>query len=144
METEKKKKRGRWKPGESGNPAGRIPGTGAVAKLRDSIARHLPAIITQLVTKAKDGDMQAARLLLERVLPPMKAIEQPVALSLPDGEGMTAQGVAIVQAVASGTLAPGQGAALLSGLGALARIKEMDELERRVTQLEKGNNHGNA
>ncbi len=136
-------KRGRWKEGESGNPNGRKPGTGEVAKLRDSIAQHLPEIILQLVNKAKEGDSQAARLLLERVLPPMKAIEQAVKLSLPDGEGITAQGVAIVQAVASGTIAPGQGAALLTGLGALARIKEIDELERRITQLE-GAKNGNA
>jgi len=142
MTTTEKKKRGRWKAGESGNPKGRTPGTGEVGKLRASIALHLPDIIAQLVTKAKEGDAQAARLLLERVLPPMKPIEQAVALSLPTGEGMTAQGVAIVQAVAAGILAPGQGAALLTGLGALARIKEIDELERRITQLE-GAKHGN-
>lgn len=136
MTTTEKKKRGRWKEGESGNPNGRKPGTGAVAKLRDSIAAHLPEIIMQLVNKAKEGDSQAARLLLERVLPPMKAIEQPVTLSLPAGDGITAQGIAIVQAVAAGTLAPGQGAALLTGLGALARIKEIDELEQRITKLE--------
>ena len=114
-----------------------------MAKLRDSIAAHLPEIIAQLVQKAKAGDAQAARLLLERVLPSLKPIEQPVALSLPAGEGLTAQGVAIVEAVATGTLAPGQGAALLTGLGALARIKEIDELERRIAQLE-GVNHDNA
>lgn len=143
MTVTEKKKRGRWKTGESGNPNGRKPGTGEVAKLRASIAVHLPAIITQLVSKAQEGDAQAARLLLERVLPPMKAIEQPVELCLPDGEGMTAQGVAIVKAVAAGILAPGQGAALLSGLGALARIKEIDELEQRITKLE-GIKNGNA
>ncbi|MBK9162227.1 MAG: hypothetical protein IPM27_12000 [Nitrosomonadales bacterium] len=136
MATIEKKKRGKWKAGESGNPNGRPPGLGEVTKLRNSIAEHLPEIITQLVVKAKDGDAQAARLLLERVLPPVKAIEQPVALSLPDGESITAQGVAIVQAVAAGTLAPSQGAALLTGLGALARIKEIDELTARITALE--------
>jgi len=135
MATEQKK-RGKWKTGESGNPNGRPPGVGEVKRLRDSIAAHLPEIITQLVAKAKDGDAQAARLLLERVLPPMKAIEQSVILSLPDGDGMTAQGLAIVQAVAAGTIAPGQGSALLTGLGALARIKEIDELEKRIAQLE--------
>lgn len=140
MEPTEKKKRGKWKAGESGNPNGRPPGVGEVTKLRDSIAAHLPAIIAQLVTKATEGDAQAARLLLERVLPPMKAIEQAVTLSLPDGEGITAQGVAIVRAVAAGTIAPGQGAALLTGLGALARIKEIDELERRITQLEEVKN----
>lgn len=87
MTTTEKKKRGRWKAGESGNPKGRAPGTGEVARLRESIAAHIPAIITQLVDKAREGDMQAARLLLERVLPPMKAIEQPVVLTLPNGEG---------------------------------------------------------
>lgn len=135
-------KRGRWKTGESGNPNGRPPGVGEVTKLRDSIAAHLPEIIAQLVARAKAGDSQAARLLLERVLPPVKPIEQPVELELPQGEGMTAQGVAIVQAVAAGILAPGQGAQLLTGLGALARITEIDELERRITQLE-GVKHGN-
>lgn len=134
------KKRGRWQRGQSGNPNGRPLGTGEVTKLRDSIAAHLPEIITKLVDKAKEGDAQAARLLLERVLPSVKPIEQPVALSMPAGEGMTAQGEAIVQAVADGLIAPGQGAALLTGLGALARIKEIDELERRVAQLEV--NHG--
>ena len=137
------KKRGRWKSGESGNPKGRTPGTGEVARLRESIAEHLPEIITQLVAKAKEGDTQAARLLLERVLPPRKAIEPMVELTLPDGEGMTAQGVAIVQAVAAGILPPGQGAQLLTGLGALTRIKEIDELERRITQLE-GVKHDNT
>lgn len=130
------KKRGRWKPGESGNPNGRTPGSGEVAKLRASIAEHLPEIITRLVTQARAGDAQAARLLLERVLPPMKATEQPVELTLPPDAGLTAQGVAIVQAVADGKLAPGQGAQLLTGLGSLARIREIDELEKRISLLE--------
>lgn len=140
MTTEKK--RGRWKPGESGNPTGRTPGSGEVAKLRASIAEHLPEIITRLVTQARAGDAQAARLLLERVLPPMKAIEEPVSLTLPPDAGLTAQGAAIVQAVAAGKLAPGQGAQLLTGLGAMARIKELDELEKRISLLE-GMKNGN-
>jgi hypothetical protein len=143
MTTTEKKKLGRWKAGESGNPNGRKPGTGEVAKLRESIAAHLPEIITRLVVQAKEGDAQAARLLLERVLPALKPMEQPIELTLPADSGLTEQGKAIVLAVADGTLAPGQGAALLTGLGALARIKEIDELEKRITQLE-GGKHGNA
>lgn len=142
MESEQKK-RGRWQQGQSGNPRGRPSGTGEVTKLRDSIAAHLPDIINELVVKAKAGDAQAARLLLERVLPSLKPIEQAVALSLPVGEGLSAQGAAIVQAIADGTIAPSQGSALLTGLGALARIKEIDELERRITQLE-GDKNVNA
>ena len=131
-----KKKRGRWEAGESGNPKGRTPGTGEVARLRAAIAEHLPEIIERLVGKAREGDSQAARLLLERVLPPMKAVESMVTLDLPVGAGLTEQGQAIVQAVAAGSLAPGQGAALLSGLGSVAKLREIDELSARITALE--------
>jgi len=143
MTTPEKKKRGRWKTGESGNPSGRKPGTGEVAKLRDSIAAHLPEIITQLVSKAKEGDAQAARLLLERVLPPLRPTEQPVEIPLPDGDGLTAQGEAFMQAVFGGILAPGQGVQLITALGTLARITEIDELTARIMALE-GAKHGNA
>lgn len=136
MTATENKKRGRWKTGESGNPSGRKPGTGEVAKLRDSIAAHLPAIITQLVTKAKEGDSQAARLLLERVLPPMKAIEQPTMLFLPDDGTLTAKAAAVLSAAAAGELAPGQAAQLITALGTLAKITEVDELAARITALE--------
>jgi len=129
-------KRGRWKSGQSGNPAGRRPGTGKVSRLRDGIAKHLPEIIARLVAGAEAGDVGASRLLLERVLPALKPTEQPVALTLPTEGGLTAQGESILAAVAHGHLAPGQAAQLLTGLGALARIKEIDELEARVKQLE--------
>lgn len=135
----KKPKRGRWKPGESGNPKGRPAGTSIAGKLRDSISEHVPEIIAQLVSRAKQGDTQAARLLLERIIPPMKPIEEPVTLTLPEGEGLTAHGEAIMQAVAAGKVVPGQAAALLGGLASVARLKEIDELERRVATLESGN-----
>lgn len=133
---------GRWKPGMSGNPRGRKPGSGEVAKLRAAIAEHVPGIVAQLVEAARAGDVQAARLLLERVIPPVKAAEvaQPVTLA---GETLTAQGRAVLAAVADGELAPGQGAALLGALGTLAKLAETDELEARIAALE-GRRHGDA
>lgn len=129
------KKRGRWKAGESGNPRGRPPGAGEVAKLRASIAGYVPEIIGQLVEAAKGGDVQAARLLLERVLPPMKSTELAVPLALPDGS-LTEQGRAVLAAVSVGDLAPGQGAQLLAAIGGLARVIEIDELTDRIEKLE--------
>lgn len=136
-----KEERGRWKKGESGNPRGRSPGTGRVAQLRESIAQHLPEIIEQLVIKAKEGDSQAARLLLERVIPPVKSMEQSVKISLPVDADLSTQGQSIMQAVADEILTPSQGSALLTSLGTLARIKEIDELEKRLTTLEQANEY---
>lgn len=136
MTTTEKSKRGRWEKGESGNPGGRKPGTGQVAKLRNSIATHIPEIITQMVSKAKEGDVQAARLLLERVIPPLKSIESNVLITFPENATLSEQGQTIIQSIADGTLTPGQGQALLSGLGSQARLIEITELEERITALE--------
>lgn len=127
-----------WKPGQSGNPAGRKPGTSEIAKLRDAIKAHVPAIVERLTAQALDGDVQAARLLLERTVPPLRAIESAQALALPDGT-LTEQGRAVLGAVADGELAPGQGAALVTAIGTLARVSEIDELAARVAALEQVN-----
>jgi hypothetical protein len=129
-------KPGRWKPGETGNPKGRPAGAGDVGKLRAAIAEHLPARVDKLTAAALAGDVSAARLLLERIIPPIKAAEQAAIVALP-GDTLTEQGRAVVAAVAAGELAPGQGAALLAALGALAKLTEADELERRIAALER-------
>ncbi len=133
--TEVKKKRGTWKPGQSGNPAGRKPGTGEVAQIRASIAERVPELLAAMMTKALEGDVGAARLLLERSVAPLKAAEQTQALTLPDGT-LTEQGRAVLASVAAGQLAPGQGAALVSAIGTLARVAEIDELAKRIEKLE--------
>ena len=131
----KPKQPGRWKTGESGNPAGRKPGTGTVAKIRASMAEHVPALVSMLLERAMAGDIGAARLLLERTIAPLKAAEQSAPLALPGGS-LAEQGRAVVAAVASGELAPGQGAALLASIGTLAKLIEVDELARRIDALE--------
>lgn len=141
MATKRKPPAAAWKPGQSGNPKGRPPGTGEVAKMRAAITGNVPAILESLTTAALAGDVQAARLLLERALPPIKPVEQSQPLSLPDGT-LTEQGRAVLASVASGELAPGQGAALLGAIGTLARVSEVDELARRIEALE--GNRGNA
>ncbi len=86
--------------------------------------------------RALEGDVGAARLLLERTVAPLRATELAQALSLPNGTP-TEQGRAVMAAVSAGELAPSQGAALIAALGVLARVAEMDELAARVEKLEK-------
>jgi len=125
--------------GQSGNPAGRPKNCGVIAELRGSINQHVPEIIERLVIAAKSGDVLAAKLLLERVVPPVKSTEEKVQFSLIENGDLTEQGKAILQAASEGELTPTQAGSLLSGLGTLAKVKEIDELEKRITALE--NNH---
>lgn len=135
MTTKKKAPPHAWKPGQSGNPAGRPRGSGEVAQIRAAISDKVPAIMDALLSQALAGDTSAARLLLERSIAPLKAVEPAQPLTLPDGS-LTEQGRAVLASVAAGELAPGQGAALLGAIGALARVAEIDELAARVAALE--------
>lgn len=126
-----------WKKGQSGNPAGRKPGTGAIERLRGQLAEHIPEVVAKLVEQARAGDTGAARLLLERVVPPLRGVDLPVTLpGLLTTTSLADAGRAVVQAAGAGVLSPEQAGRLLDGLGAQARLVEMDELVKRVEALE--------
>lgn len=128
-----------WKPGQTGNAKGRPPGISEITKLRKSLMTDAPEILAGLVTAAKAGDVQAARLILERVLPPVKPTELAIELEL-TGDTLTDQGRAVLGAVSAGLIAPGQGSQLVAAISSLARIAEIDELTARITALE-GKHH---
>jgi hypothetical protein len=125
-----------WKPGQSGNPKGRTPGTGEIGKLRAAIGERVPELLAAMMAKALEGDVGAARLLLERAIAPLKGIEQAVTLALPNDGTLTAKATAVLNAAAAGDLAPGQAAQLIAALGTLAKISEVDELAARIEKLE--------
>ena len=66
-----------WKQGQSGNPKGRPrKSQKSMAQLRRQISEHLPDVIEVLANAAKEGDVQAARILVERCVPSMRALDQ--------------------------------------------------------------------
>ena len=46
----------------------------------------------------------------------------------------------MLAAVAAGVLAPSQGSQLITAIGSLARVSEIDELAQRITKLEEKQN----
>ena len=70
----------KFKPGQSGNPNGRPKDKTPAALLRKSIIGDIPAIINTLVELAKGGDVQAAKVLLDRVCPTLKPQAMPISL----------------------------------------------------------------
>ena len=71
----------KFKPGQSGNPAGRPKGTGQAAQLREAIADSLDDIIEAMVQQAKAGDVNAAKMLIDKVLPNIKPAELPAPIA---------------------------------------------------------------
>lgn len=137
-----KKPRGsgrRWKKGESGNPAGRPKGVGPAAELRKAIGEDIPVILAKLVELAKGGDVQAARTLLGKVVPDLRAESMPVLMPGADNGTLSERAQAALEAAGRGEVAPDTAAHLVAALASLARIREVDELERRISALETQN-----
>ena len=122
------KKQGRlagpWKPGESGNPAGRPAGarnktTLAAEALLDGEAEELTRLA---IDKAKEGDMTALRLCMDRLLPPRK--DRHVCFDFPKMEkasDVVTASASIVSAVARGELTPTEAAELMKIVESFAR-----------------------
>lgn len=136
----------RFKPGQSGNPAGRPAGAGWVGKARKELQEAWDGVQEdgsdgirhQLIVKAKEGDMAAIRLVAERVCPAIKPIEEAVAVDLPEeGATLTDKAGAVMKALSAGDLSPSSAAQLLTAIAGVAKIVETDEILRRLDALEK-------
>jgi hypothetical protein len=124
----------KFKKGQSGNPSGRPKNKTQATLLRKSIAEDMPGIIQTLVNLAKGGDVQAAKVLLDRVCPALKP--QALPLSLPVNGTLAEQGGEIIKATMAGNIPPDIGSQLITALAAQSKIIEIDELTKRIELLE--------
>jgi hypothetical protein len=125
--------------GRSGNPAGRPKG----ARNRTTLAAEAllegkaEAITQKVVDMALDGDLTAARMCLDRILPIRR--ERRVSFELPpldSAEDIVKGMKAIAAALASGELSPREAAEIGNFVGWHAKSIEVLELEQRIKLLE--------
>ena len=130
----------RFKPGQSGNPAGRPAGSRNAATLAiDALLDGEAETLTRkAIDLAKAGDMQALKLCMDRIVPARR--DRPVTFTLPKVEGpadaATAM-AAILQAAAEGQLTPIEAGDLAKLLDVYVRTVETNELAKRIEQLER-------
>ncbi|WP_046080104.1 DUF5681 domain-containing protein [Halomonas sp. HG01] len=130
---DKRDTKGRFKPGQSGNPSGRPARAAELRRLMDGDAE---AVAAKVLEAAKNGDLRAAELVLARCAPVHRPTQQPVTFELDRDKPLADQGRDVMAAIAAGDLAPDQGRSLLDALAALAKVTEIDEIQRRLSELE--------
>jgi hypothetical protein len=138
-----------FSPGQSGNPAGKPKGTRHRVTV---LAEHLldgeaEALIRTVIEKAKQGDMTALRLCLDRIVPPRR--DRPVNFVIPElksAEDASKAMAAITTAVASGELTPAEAAELSRVIEGYVKAIEVNEIEQRIRALEerKGRESGSC
>lgn len=125
-----------FKKGQSGNPAGKPKGArDKRTALRELLQPHAADLVAKAVELAKAGDTTALRICIDRCIPAIKAKDAPV--DLPELTGSLAeQGQAVMRAMAAGRITPDEANAVMQVISAQARIIEVDELEKRLADLE--------
>ena len=121
-----------FKKGESGNPAGRP--RGSVNKNLQMLRDAAEAILPDLVERAKSGDLEAQKLILDRGIPRLRAVSMPEALPQLEGT-LTDQARALVALIAAGDLSTTVAAEIAGIITASARVEEVDQLRDEMKAL---------
>ena len=130
--------KGTFAAGQSGNPAGRPKGAlGKATKWRQALEPHGNDLFKVAVDHALSGDMQALKLCLERISPPVKPNSEPVTFDL-SGETLSDKAESVLQAIADGVIDVDSGRKLIGAISDLGRIIEVDSILERLEKLESG------
>ena len=133
--------KGQFPKGKSGNPRGKPKGTRHRSSLiaEQLFAGEIQNICKTVIEEAKAGDMQAAKIILDRLLPSRK--DTPIQIDLPKIESSSdvvrAVGC-IINAVGIGQISPSEGEALARIVDIHTKALELNEFERRLAALEGG------
>jgi hypothetical protein len=130
-----------FQKGQSGNPAGKPPGTRHQASraLDELMDGEAVAIGRKAIEEAKAGNPVALRLCLERIQPARK--DRLINFALPPIEtsaDITRATGALLAAVADGELTPSEAAELGKLVDAHVKAIEVTDIQERLTRLETG------
>ncbi len=127
--------RGRFQPGNAGRPKGSR--NRATVLTEQLLSKDIKAVVQAVLAAAKEGDTNAMKLVLERILPPLKTRR----LHFPMPEIKTVADVhdamnGLWAAVSTGQVTADEAALLGKLLEQHAAVLEVSELEQRINALE--------
>lgn len=135
------KQRGKpFKPGQSGNLAGRPKGSHNKSTLAalTLLEGEAEALTRKAVDMALQGDIQALRICLERIVSPAK--ERPISISLPKvetAEDLPKITAALLSAVGFGEIGPTEASTLAKLVEVHRGALEIADITERIKRLEK-------
>ncbi|MCB1114173.1 MAG: hypothetical protein KDK62_05390 [Chlamydiia bacterium] len=130
---------GKFRKGVSGNPNGRPKGSKNKSTLaaEQFLEASLVGICQRIEDEALDGNMQAAKMILERFVPPRK--DRPIQLDIPvikTYQDILTASQLILSAVFKGEISPSEGESLSRAIESYSKALEACDIELRLQSLE--------
>lgn len=122
-----------FKPGQSGNPAGRKPGT--KNKKLELLRCNDTKLQKKVIDMAMNGDTAALKIVADRLWPRLRAQPLPVSINATSGN-IAETGRKVIDAALSGEVTTDILRDILGALYLQGQITELTELEQRLRALE--------
>jgi len=137
--TEKIQESNKFKRGQSGNPKGKPKGARnkSILAAEKLLEGSLDKICKRVEEEAINGNMQAAKMILDRVLPCRK--DRVIQIELPQiktHEDVLSAIVGIVSAVGRGEISPSEGESLSRTIDHYSKALEVYDIEVRLKAIE--------
>jgi len=125
-----------WKPGQSGNPAGKKKGTrNRKSLILEELEKDGSALALAIKAKALEGDPTCLSLWLSRLEPAARTRGETVEFTF-DPQATPAENIeAVLKAVAAGDMTVETGAQLISGIEKLANVRVAEVTEDKERTL---------
>ncbi len=123
----KRTRNGQFVKGQSGNPKGRTAHNTA-QQLRNLLADDIELIVDTLKKQAIAGDTSSAKLLLDRMIPTLKPIQQTTVLDAFSPES-------VADLMTQGDIAPDEGHKLVATMLAAQQFNQNERLETLLLSL---------
>ena len=132
-----------FQPGQSGNPAGRPPGSRnkKTLALEEAFDDRAEEILEDVIGRAKEGEKTAMRLCMERILAPKR--ERPITIDLPAIETPSdaRKALAVITAeLGEGSITLGEATKLIALIDRMVRLIErvakLEQKEREAAEVE--------
>jgi len=138
-ENTRRKQDGRFRPGVSGNPTGRPRGARnrSTVLAEATLDEEADALMRKVIDLAKEGDVTALRLCIERLVP--RRLDRFIEFKLPairEPNDAVAALSRITEGIGQGELTASEAASLVNLVQVTTKALEVLDLDRRLSALE--------
>lgn len=124
-------------------PKGSRNFSGIEKRLLDDAKGKSGVVLAATLEEALSGNVQAQKLILDKVLPNLKPEARRITFKLNESGTLSQQASDILTACSNGVVPYEVASSLITSLGGIMKIKESEEFEARLAELEKRAADGN-